>query len=82
MTPQNDTHQRLHINRKEILNLNPMDKIKLRLCAGTMCYVMGGAQLMEIEEFCRKYTVDRKNTNSEKWDTGIEKNRKYTEFCS
>ena len=27
-----------------------MDKIKLRLCAGTMCYVMGGAQLMEIEE--------------------------------
>ena len=37
---------------------------------------------MEIEEFCRKYTVDRKNTNSEKWDTGIEKNRKYTEFCS
>ena len=28
---------------------------------------------MEIEEFCRKYTVDRKNTNSEKWDTGIEK---------
>ena len=50
MTPQNDTHQRLHINRKEILNLNPMDKIKLRLCAGTMCYVMGGAQLMEIEE--------------------------------
>ena len=28
---------------------------------------------MEIEEFCRKYTVNRKNTNSEKWDTGIEK---------
>lgn len=28
---------------------------------------------MEIEEFCRKYTVDRKNTNSVKWDTGIEK---------
>ena len=28
---------------------------------------------MEIEEFCRKYTVNRKNTNSVKWDTGIEK---------
>ena len=28
---------------------------------------------MEIEEFCRKYTVNRENTNSEKWDTGIEK---------
>ncbi len=27
-----------------------MEKIKLRLCAGTMCYVMGGAQLMEIED--------------------------------
>ena len=27
---------------------------------------------MEIEEFCRKYTVNRKNTNSVKWDTGIE----------
>ncbi len=27
-----------------------MDKIKLKLCAGTMCYVMGGAQLMEVEE--------------------------------
>lgn len=25
-----------------------MEKIKLKLCAGTMCYVMGGAQLMEI----------------------------------
>ena len=28
---------------------------------------------MEIEEFCSKYTVNRKNTNSVKWDTGIEK---------
>ena len=28
---------------------------------------------MEIEEFRRKYTVNRKNTNSVKWDTGIEK---------
>ena len=28
---------------------------------------------MEIEEFCCKYTVNRKNTNSVKWDTGIEK---------
>lgn len=28
---------------------------------------------MEIEEFCSKYAVDRKNTNSVKWDTGIEK---------
>ena len=46
-----------------------MDKIKLRLCAGTMCYVMGGAQLMEIEEllseeekqgFCR---AERRNHN-------------------
>ncbi|MEG0795472.1 MAG: hypothetical protein RR397_03020 [Odoribacter sp.] len=27
-----------------------MEKIKLKLCAGTMCYVMGGAQLMEIED--------------------------------
>lgn len=25
-----------------------MEKIKIKLCAGTMCYVMGGAQLMEI----------------------------------
>ena len=28
---------------------------------------------MEIEEFRRKYMVNRKNTNSVKWDTGIEK---------
>lgn len=28
-----------------------MEKIKVRLCAGTMCYVMGGAQLMEIEDW-------------------------------
>lgn len=28
---------------------------------------------MEIEEFCRKYTIRRENTNSVKWDTGIEK---------
>ena len=28
---------------------------------------------MEIEEFCRKYTISRENTNSVKWDTGIEK---------
>lgn len=27
-----------------------MEKIKLKLCVGTMCYVMGGAQLMEIED--------------------------------
>lgn len=27
-----------------------MEKIKLKLCAGTMCYVMGGAQLMEISD--------------------------------
>lgn len=27
-----------------------MEKIKLKLCAGTMCYIMGGAQLMEIAE--------------------------------
>lgn len=27
-----------------------MEKIQLKLCAGTMCYVMGGAQLMEIED--------------------------------
>lgn len=27
-----------------------MEKIKLKLCAGTMCYVMGGAQLMEIPD--------------------------------
>ena len=33
-----------------------MDKIKLRLCAGTMCYVMGGAQLMEIEELLSEKT--------------------------
>lgn len=25
-----------------------MEKIRLKLCAGTMCYVMGGAQLMEV----------------------------------
>lgn len=25
-----------------------MEKLKLKLCAGTMCYVMGGAQLMGI----------------------------------
>ena len=28
---------------------------------------------MEIEEFCHKYTISRENTNSVKWDTGIEK---------
>ena len=27
-----------------------MEKIKVKLCAGTMCYVMGGAQLMEIND--------------------------------
>lgn len=27
-----------------------MEKIQLKLCAGTMCYVMGGAQLMEISD--------------------------------
>ena len=27
-----------------------MEKLRLKLCAGTMCYVMGGAQLMEIGE--------------------------------
>lgn len=25
-----------------------MERIKLKLCAGTMCYVMGGAQLVEV----------------------------------
>ncbi len=27
-----------------------MKKMELKLCAGTMCYVMGGAQLMEIKD--------------------------------
>lgn len=27
-----------------------MEKLKLKLCAGTLCYVMGGAELMEIGE--------------------------------
>ena len=27
-----------------------MEKLKLKLCAGTMCYVMGGAQLMGISD--------------------------------
>lgn len=27
-----------------------MEKITVKLCAGTMCYVMGGAQLMEISD--------------------------------
>lgn len=27
-----------------------MEKLRLKVCAGTMCYVMGGAQLMEIED--------------------------------
>ena len=54
-----------------------MDKIKLRLCAGTMCYVMGGAQLMEIEELL-----------SEEEKQGIEitfspclQRQRYTSFC-
>lgn len=57
-----------------------MDKIKLRLCAGTMCYVMGGAQLMEIEELL-----------SEEEKQGIEitfspclqrcNGQRYTSFC-
>lgn len=29
---------------------NIMKNIKLKICAGTMCYVMGGAQLMDIAE--------------------------------
>lgn len=27
-----------------------MEKIQVKLCAGTMCYIMGGAQLTEVTE--------------------------------
>lgn len=28
-----------------------MKEVKLKICAGTMCYVMGGAQLLDIADF-------------------------------
>ncbi len=36
-----------------------MKKMELKLCAGTMCYVMGGAQLMEIKDLLSAEELER-----------------------